>query len=190
MRGNAPRSAITGCPGWETDAEQAHLFALARAVPAKGVYVETGGEFGMSVSLVCKAADPSVRIVSVDLFPADLLAMHRDNLKEAGYAGRSEQVVGDSASVGKAWDGGPIDLLFIDDDHSYAGCAASIRAWVRHVKKGGIVVFHDCACETNKVPHRLHFEVTRAVSEWFTGTGGKWKALTPVDSMLTFERVK
>lgn len=190
MRGSAPLSVYTGVPGWETEPEQALLRQLARRIPAGGVYVETGGEFGMSVSLVCQVADPTVRVVSVDLFPGDLLDIHRGNLKEAGFADRSEQIAGDSATVGKAWDGGPIDLLFIDDDHSYEGCKRSIAAWVKHVKKGGFVVFHDCACGTNKQPHVLHYEVTRAVSEWFMKTGGKWKALDSVGSAMAFERVK
>lgn len=36
-----------------------------------------------------------------------------------------------------------IDLLFIDGDHSYEGVKEDIRLWVRRVKKGGAVLFHD-----------------------------------------------
>ena len=190
MIGQAPKSAITGVPGWETADEQAFLLRLAQNVPADGRIVEIGGEWGMSASLFCKGALPDVKITTVDVFPGDMLVGHRANLVEAGYVNRSEQIQGDSTAVGKQWDRGAIDLLFIDGDHAYEGVKRDIDAWVRFVPVGGIVAFHDCACVTNKLPHALHFEVTRAVSEWYWGTKGKWRALTSVDTILSFERVK
>jgi hypothetical protein len=36
-----------------------------------------------------------------------------------------------------------IDLLFIDGDHSLAGCKADADCWIPHVRKGGTVLFHD-----------------------------------------------
>lgn len=202
MYGDAPRSHITGVPGWETHDEQEALLKLAQAVPVEGVLdpypteqpyggtiVEIGAEFGMSASIFAHAAHARVWIVSVDLFPGNLLEQHRSNLAEAGFANRAVQYKVDSKELGKEWPT-PIDLLFIDGDHTYEGVKADIGAWTPHVKKGGIVAFHDCACATNKLPHVLHFEVTRAVSEWFAGTKGKWRALDSVDSLMVFERVK
>ena len=37
----------------------------------------------------------------------------------------------------------PIDLVFIDGDHSEAGCELDWDSWHPHVAPGGFVVFHD-----------------------------------------------
>ena len=190
MIGQAPKSAITGVPGWETEEEQAYLLQLAQAVPDEGQIVEIGDDWGMSASLFCKGAKPGVKIATVDIFPNDRLASFRANLAEAGFAGRSEQIQGDSETAGKMWEQGAIDLLFIDGDHAYEGVKRDIGAWIRFVPVGGIVIFHDCACVTNRLPHEFHFYVTRAVSEWFWNTRGKWKALASVNTIMSFERLK
>lgn len=186
---SAPASKITGVPGWETDDEQAFLLKQAYQVHGSGRIVEIGAEFGMSASLFIKAAFPTVEIISVDLFPGNLLQVHQENLRMAGFAGRSTQIQGDSSTVGKQWDK-PIDLLFIDGDHSYTGCKADIEAWIPHVKIGGVVIFHDCANMNNTMPHLLHFEVTKAVSEWYQRDGANWQAIDGADSILAFRRIK
>lgn len=191
MIGEAPRSVITGVPGWESENEQRLLYTLAQGVYENGLIVEIGAEYGMSASLFCKGAHESVDIWSIDLFPGDLFDKHRSNLREAGFGDRSQQFKGDSVQVEKNWGGHrTIDLLFIDGDHSYNGCKRDIDAWVKHVAVDGVVAFHDCACQTNLNPHPLHFEVTRAVSEWFAATAGNWMMSGMVDSIMTFKRVE
>merc|ERR1719203_2215140 len=37
----------------------------------------------------------------------------------------------------------PIDLLFVDADHSLEGAARDLAAWVPHVRPGAVVVGHD-----------------------------------------------
>ena len=49
---------------------------------------------------------------------------------------------GKSAEVAKKFTE-PIDLIFIDGDHSYEGVKADVESWLPKVKDGGIVVFHD-----------------------------------------------
>ncbi len=188
MIGDAPRSTITGVPGWETEDEQHYLLQLASNVPENGQIVEIGAEYGMSASLFCAGAKPTVKIWSVDLFPGGMIQKHRTNLREAGYGERSTQIQANSNLF--QWSNGPIHLLFIDGDHSYEGCRADISAWVKFVPVGGIVAFHDCANEANLMPHHMHFFVTRAVSEWFWSTGGKWRSLRPVNTILSFERIR
>jgi len=39
--------------------------------------------------------------------------------------------------------GGPIDLVFIDGDHSYEGCRADVEMYGPLVRPGGLVVLHD-----------------------------------------------
>ncbi len=199
MYGNAPLSYLTGVPGWESEAEQTLLYELAQTVPAGGIILEIGGEFGMSASLFCKGADPTTRIITIDLFPDELLAHHQGNLDEAGFGGRSEQMQGHSSQVVDDFEfifasanpdmqgRGAIDLLFIDGDHSCEGVLADLNNWAGFVKPGGLLVLHDVACSTNLSPHYLHFEVSRALADWIDAE--IWVSVKSVDSTLVLRRV-
>lgn len=200
MQGNAPLSPITGVPGWETEQEQVRLMELAGLVPSNGLIVEIGGEFGQSASLFLRGGTAgNVRVVTIDLFPGNLLDIHRSNLKESGLDS-SSQIKGDShkdvsfedvIKVTGVQNNKKIDLLFVDGDHTYEGVLADLYGWAEHVKKGGYMVLHDCACATNTMPHALHFEVTRALTEWFNdGNAKDWQALDSVDSLMVFQKVK
>lgn len=195
-------SEFTGVPGWETVLEQETLAAYAKRVPHGGNIVEIGAEFGMSASIFCQFADPSVDIYSIDLFPGDLMTVHRENLARAGFAqktpagyvGRSTPIQGDSFAIGIDWknwqlnrgrNGHRIDLLFIDGDHSYEGVQRDIAAWETYVKVNGVIIFHDAAPPTNKNPHPLHHEVQRAIDLWKTNN---WTEQPPVDTMRIFIR--
>lgn len=189
----APRSHITGVPGWESTDEQTLLYTLAQHVPAGGCIAEVGAEFGMSASLFCKGAKPDVQIYSIDLFPGDLLKQHRHNLVTAGFGTRfdtrSMQIKGDSKVIGAKWldNNMPlIDLCFIDGDHSYNGAKADALIWSPLVKVGGYIAFHDCACATNHSPHYLHYEVQQAVNEWHETA--KWVELSSTDTIRLFRR--
>lgn len=195
MIGNAPLSPFTGCPGWESISEQELLLELAQAVPQGGVIVEIGGEIGMSASIFCLGAHKSVRIYTIDLFPGGLLAQHRANLAEAGFEERSKPVSGDSKSLFQNWQdsngfvGGEIDLLFLDGDHSYEGVLADLNNWTPFVKQGGVVVLHDVAVDTNRMPHPLHYEVKRALDAWRSQNLDDWMWMKSVDSTVVLERV-
>lgn len=192
MIGNAFKSILTGAPGWETEPEQHLLAELAKQVPAGATILEIGAEFGMSTSIFAKFSPADVQVTSVDLFPnrpeyGSMLAVLRANLAELGLSGNTHQLAMDSVKAASHWDQ-PIALLFVDGDHSYAGVKADIAAWLPFVPVGGKVAFHDCACQTNKLPHSLHFEVTKAVSEWFQAEASQWKLVNMVDTIEVFER--
>jgi hypothetical protein len=55
-----------------------------------------------------------------------------------------------------------LDLVFIDADHSYAGCKADIQAWLPKIKPGGWLSGHDYENETRD----FKFGVTQAVNEY------------------------
>lgn len=194
MFGAAPASKYTGVVGWESEHEQSLLVTLARKVSPNGRIVEIGSEYGMSASCLAFGAVKSIEIHCVDLFPVDyrgdFMVMHDANMRLAGLGERVKYHKGDSSEVGKAWQGGAIDLLFVDGDHSKAGVLRDIGAWLPHVKVGGIVVFHDTAAPSNKNVHALHLEVDEALTEWLAEDGHNWRELPPVDSMRVFERLQ
>lgn len=42
----------------------------------------------------------------------------------------------------------PLDLVFIDGDHSFEGCRADLETWWPHVKNGGMILVHDADTES------------------------------------------
>jgi predicted O-methyltransferase YrrM len=72
----------------------------------------------------------------------------------------------------------PIDLLFIDADHSFEAVTRDFREWGRHVRPGGVILLHDSQQSPAKpvptscgpyrfvhevLPHEPGFRVARAV---------------------------
>lgn len=203
----ARTSTLTGLPGWETEAEEILLFTYAALVPAGGRILEIGAEFGMSTGAFCAGAQFGVQIISVDLFPGELVKHHRANLAEAGYEHRTTQLIGDSHTlewettawlfqpIDEEWIpdvNGPhmgIDLLFIDGDHSYEGVLADCRNWTRYVKPGGYCIFHDVAQDTNKEIQPIHEDVAAAILTWVDRqTPGAWVLGEMVDSIRVYRR--
>lgn len=167
--GDAPRSKITGFPGWHTDAEAEMLMELASDVRDGGTVVCVGVEYGRCVSEIAAAtAGRDVKIYAVDLFPSthhlgNLFDIFRSNILEAGLQGRVTMIEGDSAEMGNSWQHGEIDLLFIDAGHHYDQVKKDILAWTPHVRDGAPIIFHDYAKNVNS--HAQHFEVKQAVDE-------------------------
>lgn len=121
------------------------LLEVGRDPPA--VVVEIGSAAGGTAFLFARTARPDATLVLVDwTFDAG-----RRAALEA-FAGDGQRIVclsGDSHSeamaqaILQAIRGRPVDLLFIDGDHSYAGVVADFRRYGPMVRRGGIVAFHD-----------------------------------------------
>lgn len=186
MHGNAPKSPFTGVPGWLTEAEESLLMRYAGAVGKDGVIVGIGVEYGRSTAAFLNASQASV--FGVELTPKKEYDL---NIREAGVSiDNAAILVGDSKQVGKAWEHGAIDFLFIDGDHSYEGALGDIEAWATHVRGGGFMAFHDVAQATNLMPHYLHFEVTRAITDFMSRAenSSEWQIVETVDTIAVFQR--
>jgi predicted O-methyltransferase YrrM len=137
-----------------SEAEAATLVALTRG--ARRV-VELGVYEGSSAVVLVRALDPEAELVLVDPYTADT---RWAALPQGAYAtatasrlavGRARPRGGPtvrwiqerSQEVGRTWNGGPVDLVFIDGDHSYEGCLGDWESWHDHVRPGGFVAFHD-----------------------------------------------
>lgn len=72
------------------------------------------------------------------------------------------QILGNSHCV--PWEL-PIDVLFVDGDHTYEGCKADFERYSPFVKTGGYVVFDDYTQENN--PANGVRKVVEEIKDWF-----------------------
>jgi predicted O-methyltransferase YrrM len=86
-----------------------------------------------------------------------------------------------SEEVASGWSS-PVDLVFIDGDHSSAACRLDWDLWSPHVKPGGVVAFH-AARGGEPGP-------TAVVNELFgTGDPSGWRVLAERDTIVAVERL-
>jgi hypothetical protein len=87
---------------------------------------------------------------------------------------RSEEVAG-------GWNT-PVDLVFVDGDHSRAACRLDWDLWSPHVRPGGVVAFHE-ARGGDPGP-------TAVVNELFgAGDPPGWRILAERDTTVAVERL-
>jgi predicted O-methyltransferase YrrM len=135
---------------------EAEARTLARLCTGARRVVELGVYEGSSAVMFCRALDRGAELHLIDPFvdesgaalppgwsstpTAARLAVWR-----AAWRGgpRIRWHIARSQDVGRRWAGGPVDLVFIDGDHSLEGCREDWEAWNGHVVPGGAVAFHD-----------------------------------------------
>ena len=119
--------------------------------------VEIGVYEGASALALCETLAPGAELHLVDPFGAHPDALPRGwgasewatrrtvtraVRARAGDAPRVRWHVALSHEVAECWSG-EVDLVFIDGDHSEAGCELDWSSWRGFVAVGGRVVFHD-----------------------------------------------
>jgi predicted O-methyltransferase YrrM len=121
--------------------------ALVRSDSPRSV-LEIGTAGGGTLYVLAWASDIAARILSLDIQRYDLL---RKQLYR-GFArpGQAIEVLrADShldatrTAVERFFDSRPIDLLFIDGDHSYDSVRADYERYGGLVRPGGLIAFHD-----------------------------------------------
>jgi predicted O-methyltransferase YrrM len=137
-------------PGYLMRREALFLNLIAGRVRDSSVVVEVGSYKGKSTAYMCSALSKknNIKFYAVDTFCSDSMPVERkdvldeflENTKE--YKSIISPLRGIAHETAKKWSL-PIDLLFIDGDHSYEAVRTDIEDWVKFVKSGGIVIFHD-----------------------------------------------
>lgn len=199
-------SIIPGLRGWETRGEQLALAHLAHQVMDETSIVEIGSEFGMSTGILAKASKPRVSVTAIDPFPDDTFHIHASSMEKIGVKHKIiyyNMISELAAPLYIQNDGRPIDILFIDGDHSTAAVLKDIMHWIPLLVVGGVVAFHDTMAYTNQRPHEQHEWVQTAIEQWLAGyfeihEYATWRSLhppkfvetVPVDSMRMFVRIK
>ena len=129
--------------------EKLLLYKLACKLEPASVIVEVGSYLGASSTFLAVAAKERRSMVyCVDTWtneamsegPLDTYTEFISNTQR--YSEQIRPLRGRSLEIAEEFLE-PIDLLFMDADHSYAACRSDAEAWLPKVKPGGIVVFHD-----------------------------------------------
>lgn len=110
----------------------------AQQLPDGAEVVMIGAGPGVMAMALFEGADKPFHLTVIDIQTCHFVQEH---LKALGVNLRQHTfIVGDSKAV--EWST-PIDLLVVDGDHSYEGVRGDIMAWLKWVKPGGLVFFHD-----------------------------------------------
>lgn len=122
--------------GWLTPIEGIVLTHLAEQCRS-GCIVNIGCAWGRSVQYLCERA--SVPVYAIDLALTKELIEFRNEVtrKPILIEGDSK----DNTVMDRVEE--PIELLFIDGDHSVEGAMADFCNWIPKVQSGGYVVIHD-----------------------------------------------
>jgi predicted O-methyltransferase YrrM len=136
---------------------QADVRLLLDAARGARRVVEVGVYEGGSALALCAALAPGAELHLVDPFGrrpdalpsgwgasewATRRVVARAVRRRGAQAPRVRWHVALSHEVAASWSGG-VDLVFIDGDHSEAGCELDWSNWRDLVVEGGYVVFHD-----------------------------------------------
>jgi predicted O-methyltransferase YrrM len=147
------RDAMASLPGpvhlraVQVPSEIDALLALLRAEPPRRV-LEIGTAEGGTLYLLAWASDPAARILSLDIreYEPGRVGLYRSFGRRTQ---RIEVMRTDSrsdatrAEVERFFAHEPLDLLFIDGDHSYDAVRDDYERYSPLVRIGGLVAFHD-----------------------------------------------
>lgn len=168
--------------GYLSIGEVTALKNLAAYLPRDAVAVNIGSGMGTSALALLELKN-DLYVHSIDIEDEShfgSLRREREALQEAGLwdPSRINQIHGDSREVGKTWEHGPIDLVFVDDGHCYEHVKGDIETWLPYIRDGGLMFFHD-------YKGQYDIGVSQAVDELMTG----YERVTHVDTLVAF-RIK
>jgi len=162
-----------------TPAERALLCELAAGART---IVEIGAFEGVSTRLMRNAMPRDALLYAVDPFVANgfgFSVQHAIFRREVGRSANGHVILlRQSCQEAIASWREPIDLLFLDGDHSFEGVSRDFRDWGRHVRPGGVILVHTSQRSLAKpvptscgpyrlvneiLPHETGFRVVRAV---------------------------
>lgn len=129
--------------------------------------VELGVCNGYTAAVLCSAANAvGANYLGVDKFVLENnAATVRKLFSDTGLEGTIMDE--DTHDVGRRW-GSPLAFLFIDAGHDEANVKPDIELWVKWVKPGGVVAFHDWdePYDTNSPHWAIRFYGEQATAGW------------------------
>lgn len=162
------------------------LYDLSLRCSGAGAVVEIGTDAGKSTIALAYAQQirEGAPIHTIDIVEhAEIEA----NLSRANVSAFVNRIVSSSSEVAASWSE-PIELLWIDGDHSYKGVSKDIEYWADKVLPGGFMAFHDYPSMGGKVLG----SVGRAVYDKILSRPDLWRVIADrqAGSILAFERMQ
>lgn len=136
---------------------EGEINAIQRLAAGRTQAVDLGTYCGLSavvLSIPCKQVhtidcydDLPPDAFADTLNPGRYMAMQDHSLAATqALAARFGNITCEAARTDEAartWKGGPVDVLFVDADHSEAGVMRDVTAWLPHLRAGSRIIFHD-----------------------------------------------
>ncbi len=143
---------LVGIDGWLSDREADLLFRLASQCTGKGAIVEIGSWKGKSTVCLSLGSRKGVGTYVTAIDPhtgssehgtVDTYAEFLRNIERTGISPMVKPIRKRSQDVAKEWQGGPVELLWIDGAHEYEFVLRDLLLWEPHLMEGGVIAFHD-----------------------------------------------
>lgn len=145
------------------------------------VVVEIGTAEGGTNFLLGQAIPGVERVIGLDLFVANTRLLHEFNVgrRELAYVQGSSHDRATRERLRDVLGGRPIDLLFIDGDHTYEGARDDFLDYRELVREGGLIAFHDIVAD-----HFTRFG--RQTGRWAGDVPRLWQELRSLDGTREF----
>lgn len=139
--------------------------ALKRHAAGKSSLVEIGVMHGVSTALLRSVMASDGTVYGIDPHRRGRLGVSFERLtakRQVNRVSRGRVVLIRKLSFDAAvgWKR-PIDFLFVDGDHSWAGIERDWNDWSGHVVEGGLIALHD----SRSVPDRADLDSVRFTQE-------------------------
>lgn len=122
--------------GYLTHDEIDLIHQVAKDLPQDAVCLNVGTGAATSIIALLEVR-PELHVHCVDINVENGLSQFR----EANIVDNITQHIGASQTM--TWAHGSIDYAFIDGGHLKAEIQGDIANWMPHMKKGGVILFHD-----------------------------------------------
>lgn len=183
--------------GSQTPDNIALLAEVAKYLPRDSTCVEIGTRVGYStVATLLGNLDITLTTIDKNSGCSSIIDTFKDleklkflqdlyHTEEWKLSERVNFLSGSSVIMGEDWSV-PVDYLFLDGDHSYAGLMDDLAAWLPKLKVGSVLGFHDYGHPKNK-----NMDVTSVVNDkMFYGDSTEWKLYKGNYQMMFFQKVK
>ncbi|SRR5258706_2937540 len=179
---------VLGLTPASTQTTPAERECLKKYATGKRSLVEIGVMQGVNTGLLRGVMDPAGIMTGIDPHPngrwgcnLDRWVAHRELRRYSN--GQARLLRKTSEEAVKDWQD-PIDFIFIDGDHSWAGIEHDWKHWTPFVEAGGIVALHDTRAQEGWPDH----DTIRFMSEVIS-RDTRFGVIEEVDSLTIVKRV-
>ncbi len=158
---------VNGTQGFLQHGDAELLQHFASLLPFGAKIAEIGSFMGLSSLVIARAlyycGNYGAKVFCIDTWEGSmehrslqaikegqLFDVFKANIEASGLNNFFVPIRGDSPSVAPRFEDASLDMIFIDGDHSTAGCLADLNAWYSKLKPGGIFLGHDCYSEVRE----------------------------------------